>query len=312
MIPMPLQSGEAIMHTVRNGESLHSIARRYGVRAIDIRNLNNISFRSEGIQDGEQLIVARHIVQRKKAEEQLALSEKKKNQLQAKPLVAQEIKAVRPDGKTSVVKHTVKKGETLHRIATQYKAKVSNIMAENKLKNEKIQYGQILKITTPLDFAVKGAENEIHAQKAAPLRNAPASVEDGGSEENAEDEEGSHKPAVKPVIHKVKRGETLASIADLYKVKENQVKVWNHGKVRGSTVFLGTTLKIYPESSSLAASENAALNKKKADMKYYTIKSGDTLYSISKKFNVSIAELKNLNKMQDEDKLQIGQKIRLN
>ncbi|HOQ49389.1 MAG TPA: LysM domain-containing protein, partial [Candidatus Kapabacteria bacterium] len=44
---------------------------------------------------------------------------------------------------------------------------------------------------------------------------------------------------------------------------------------------------------------------------YHTVRSGDTLERIAGKYNVSVDELKNLNKGVKETRLQIGQKIRV-
>ena len=44
--------------------------------------------------------------------------------------------------------------------------------------------------------------------------------------------------------------------------------------------------------------------------KYYTVKKGDTLYSISKKYNMSLNDLKNLNKLKSND-IKIGQKLKI-
>ena len=50
--------------------------------------------------------------------------------------------------------------------------------------------------------------------------------------------------------------------------------------------------------------------KEKNNFKYYTVKKGDTLYSISKKYNMSLQDLKNLNKLKSND-IKIGQKLKI-
>ncbi|NWN81225.1 MAG: LysM peptidoglycan-binding domain-containing protein, partial [Bacillus sp. (in: Bacteria)] len=54
-------------------------------------------------------------------------------------------------------------------------------------------------------------------------------------------------------------------------------------------------------------SASTASNKKQ----YYTIKSGDTLSGISKRFNTSIKTLQNWNGIKNPDKIYAGQKIRV-
>lgn len=51
-------------------------------------------------------------------------------------------------------------------------------------------------------------------------------------------------------------------------------------------------------------------SKKSKKAKVYTVKKGDTLYSISKKFDVTVSELKKLNKLKDNT-LSIGQKLKV-
>ena len=50
--------------------------------------------------------------------------------------------------------------------------------------------------------------------------------------------------------------------------------------------------------------------KEKNNSKYYIVKKGDTLYSISKKYNMSLKDLKNLNKLKS-NKIKIGQKLKI-
>ncbi len=50
--------------------------------------------------------------------------------------------------------------------------------------------------------------------------------------------------------------------------------------------------------------------KEKNNSKYYIVKKGDTLYSISKKYNMSLKDLKNLNKLKSNN-IKIGQKLKI-
>lgn len=52
--------------------------------------------------------------------------------------------------------------------------------------------------------------------------------------------------------------------------------------------------------------------KPKVEIKYYTIKKGDTFYSIAKNNKISITRLQKLNKIQDTAKIYVGQKLVLN
>ncbi|NCD70455.1 lytic transglycosylase domain-containing protein [Mucilaginibacter agri] len=54
-----------------------------------------------------------------------------------------------------------------------------------------------------------------------------------------------------PVIHTVKRGETLATIADKYGIELNDLREWNH--MRGDKASPGQTIKLNPTGTQTAA-----------------------------------------------------------
>lgn len=50
----------------------------------------------------------------------------------------------------------------------------------------------------------------------------------------------------KRIIYSVKRGDLLGKIADKYNVTVVELKKWNKGKIKGTTIFPGQKLTIYP------------------------------------------------------------------
>ncbi|MCH5236743.1 MAG: transglycosylase SLT domain-containing protein [Muribaculaceae bacterium] len=139
--------------------------------------------------------------------------------------------------------------------------------------------------------------------------------------------------ATNTIVHKVKAGETLASIAALYEVTPEQIKTSN--SLRRSAVRVGQQLKI-TTSAPQAAMETAVAAvtqkpasttapKKKTDAPTNTkkkttaptsnpathkIRSGENLSTIAKKYGVSVAELKKANGMTD-DKLKAGATLKI-
>lgn len=96
-------------------------------------------------------------------------------------------------------------------------------------------------------------------------------------------ESGSPKPS-KPLVHKVKSGESLISIARKYNIATEDLKAWN--KIKGSHINTGQTLVLGENSKS----------ERKSDFIYYTVKSGDTLSAIAGKFKgTSVEEIRELN-----------------
>lgn len=86
-----------------------------------------------------------------------------------------------------------------------------------------------------------------------------------------------------PLIHKIKRGETVYGISRLYNIPIEQIYSLNPGSNKG--IKEGDVLK-------LRDSEN---NSNEENPDYYTIKKGDTLYKIAKKYGTSIASILELN-----------------
>jgi membrane-bound lytic murein transglycosylase D len=114
----------------------------------------------------------------------------------------------------------------------------------------------------------------------------------------------------KVVSHKVKRGETLAEIADRYNTTTTSIRKLNRMGSR-STIKYGTNLKV---ETTVVTTRNVAKapSPAKDDSEYYKVRRGDTLSSIADKFDVSIAELRDLNpSLKKTSVVRIGQRLRL-
>ena len=92
-------------------------------------------------------------------------------------------------------------------------------------------------------------------------------------------------------IYQVKKGDTLYSIANKYGITLQELKAIND--LNNDVLSIGQLLKV-PSGLSLANS--------------YTVDSGDTLYSIAKKFNTTVPKLKEANNLVN-NMLSIGQKL---
>ncbi|MEC2105492.1 LysM peptidoglycan-binding domain-containing protein, partial [Bacillus licheniformis] len=100
-------------------------------------------------------------------------------------------------------------------------------------------------------------------------------------------------------VYTVKKGDALSVIAKKYNTTVKALQSLNNIK-DPNKIYVGQKLKI-------SSSASTALNKKQ----YYTIKSGDTLSGISKRFNTSIKTLQNWNGIKNANKIYAGQKIRV-
>ena len=99
--------------------------------------------------------------------------------------------------------------------------------------------------------------------------------------------------------------------SDLFKLNRDDYKSWAKGlKKAGYATDKKYAQKLIDliERYELYQYDNVVLKKKKSKEKLYKVKKGDTLYSISKKFKISVDSLMQLNNLYSEG-LTIGQRI---
>lgn len=149
--------------------------------------------------------------------------------------------------------YTVKAGDTLYGIARNYGISVDELKAANNLTSNTLTIGEVLII---------------------PEVETPETPDEN--------------------IYIVKSGDTLYSIANKYGMSVNELKSLNN--VTSDVLSIG---------QELIVSEGNA-----ATLDTYTVKSGDTLYSIANKYGLTVNELKQLNNL-TSDILSIGQVLNI-
>ncbi|MBQ2499639.1 MAG: LysM peptidoglycan-binding domain-containing protein, partial [Bacteroidales bacterium] len=176
--------------------------------------------------------------------------------------------------------HIVKKGETLSTIARKYHVSVNQLKQWNNMKSDRLSIGQKLVVYS----------------SGAPMAQA-----------------GNDKPVERSttqITHTVKKGETLGKIAQKYKCSVTDLKRWNN--LKSTNIQVGQKLKVYPPENQNVSSGNN--NNKPASSSSgtttYTVKSGDSLWSIAKKFNVTVDHIKKLNNLKNND-IKVGQKLKI-
>ena len=119
--------------------------------------------------------------------------------------------------------------------------------------------------------------------------------------------------------HQVKPGETMAQISQTYGVKLS--KLYKRNKLRkgqepatAEIIYLRGKRKSSPKTTAYHPPTNKpGGNTGTPDggkTGYYTVKAGDTLYSIARTYGISVAQLKSLNKL-TSDALSVGQKLKV-
>ena len=121
-------------------------------------------------------------------------------------------------------------------------------------------------------------EDSIYTYKASEYLNPQTLVNARSSSDDAYSSGGT-------ITYKVKKGDTLGKIAAKYHVTVNQLKKWNH--LKSTNLSIGQKIRIYkggfPSSSSATSSSQSSPS---SELSYttYTVKAGDSLYSIARQY----------------------------
>ena len=120
-------------------------------------------------------------------------------------------------------------------------------------------------------------------------------------------------PVSRQRVHNVKAGETLTSIAKIFNVSIADLKSANG--LGNDVIRPGQVLNL-PAAKSPAEAPPAPIKpvepvETKLATKTYTVKNGDRLIFIAKKFGVTQEDLVAMNKIKDPAKLQIGQTLKI-
>lgn len=115
------------------------------------------------------------------------------------------------------------------------------------------------------------------------------------------------------VVHRVRSGDVLGSIAIRYGVRVDDLKKWNN--LGSNTIRIGQPLNVWlkphsePPALLASASPKTVIPVPLPGSKMYTVQPGDTLWDISKKFEgLTIEKIKTLNNL-STSKLKPGQKL---
>ena len=118
--------------------------------------------------------------------------------------------------------------------------------------------------------------------------------------------------------YRVKRGDNLSTIAKKYDVAVEDLKKWNN--IRGNEVVYGKNLKI---NGTEAEQKSTAVAKVEVDKKgiqkdsvaattasFYVVQKGDNLSNIAKKFNITVADIQEWNKLANNN-VQLGASLQV-
>ncbi|MDD2762159.1 MAG: LysM peptidoglycan-binding domain-containing protein, partial [Methylomonas sp.] len=164
--------------------------------------------------------------------------------------------------------HSVGKKESLMSIAKSHHTTVEQIQEVNHLDSNTVAQGQTLLI--PMSYkSIKGHDEPVIASSES---QAPA------------------KPQVTKQDYTVKKGDTLWNVAQRFSVDKDDILSWNKLSAK-SSLKPGQKLTIKKAGNPIQVASTAPTFKQIS----YTVKRGDTLGGISKKFNVNVTDLRKWN-----------------
>jgi membrane-bound lytic murein transglycosylase D len=222
--------------------------------------------------------------------------------------------------------HKVRKGDSLSEISAQYGITMTELKKWNHIKGNKAPFGKNLKIYAQERVAVNervAVKKEIKKDtiSAKEITNVVAANDKVFKEEKVI----SFKETIK--FHKVKKGDNLTEISKKYAVAVADLKKWNH--LKKDKAPLGKDLKIITnervvsvvrkevkitkpiaDTKTDVATNESNASENQNDNDYYEVQKGDNLFSIAKKFNVSLEDLKKWNNL-DGLSVQQGSKLAL-
>ncbi|MGR9086969.1 MAG: LysM peptidoglycan-binding domain-containing protein [Gammaproteobacteria bacterium] len=175
------------------------------------------------------------------------------------------------------VRYKVRPGESLTSIARKHHTTVATIRRLNHMKQFQVNSGSYLKIPA------NGKTDAIHMISKS-TRNSGSNYGDR--------------------YHIVRKGDTLWNIAQRYGVSTSELAGWNNTRA-DSAVILGRKMIIKNKGPQLASSSSGLR------LIRYTVKRGDSLIQISRKFNVSLQDLRKSNADTLTRGLQPGQKLKI-
>jgi membrane-bound lytic murein transglycosylase D len=106
------------------------------------------------------------------------------------------------------------------------------------------------------------------------------------------------------ITYRVRSGDFLGRIARNHGVGVSDIRHWN--RLRGNNIYAGQRLTLYVKSGVKGVPGSNPIVR--SGSKYYTVQAGDTLWEISKKRGVSVAQLKQLNGLSTSN-IKVGQKL---
>ena len=210
--------------------------------------------------------------------------------------------------------YKVLSGDTLYGISNQFGVSVSDLKKVNNLTSNTIKVGQILKVPVEsgsnpdnsFSYTVKKGDTLYSIAKKYDTTVSDIVNLNNLANNNLSinqvlliPEKYSDIKMPNYTIYEVKKGDTLYSIAKMFDITVD--KIIKDNNLTSNILNIGDNLKIEGIVEECYGSDYET---------EYTVKKGDTLYSIAKMFNITILDIKKLNNL-TSNLISIGQKLKV-
>lgn len=240
-------------YTVQSGDTLSGIALKFSTTSSKLAQLNSLS-NPNLIYVGQRLLVNQGSDSNSSSSDQSS--------------------SATTNTEASAASYTVKSGDTLSGIASQYNTTVNQIVSLNQLSNPNLIYvGQVLK-----------------------LKNSQTTNSSSSSSSTA----GTYT---------VKAGDTLSAIASRYSTSSSTLASLN-SLSNPNLIYVGQVLKV-SSNASTSSSTGSSANSTVTTAASYTVKAGDTLSAIAAKYGTTYQTLASANSISNPNDIYVGQVIKV-
>lgn len=244
-------------YTVQSGDTLSGIALKFSTTSSKLAQLNSLS-NPNLIYVGQRLLV--------------------NQSSDSNSSSSDESSSATTNTEASAASYTVKSGDTLSGIASQYNTTVNQIVSLNQLSNPNLIYvGQVLK-----------------------LKNSQTTNSSSSSSSTATTTAGTYT---------VKAGDTLSAIASRYSTSSSTLASLN-SLSNPNLIYVGQVLKV-SSNASTSSSTGSSANSTVTTAASYTVKAGDTLSAIAAKYGTTYQALASANSISNPNDIYVGQVIKV-
>ncbi|MEN9312227.1 MAG: hypothetical protein RIT42_333 [Bacteroidota bacterium] len=261
-------------HTVKNGETMREISQKYGVKVKHLYKLNRLEPGLE-VRPGEVI----NLKEKRDVPPAILERNDNPNQVNAVDLILNQ-RTEPQGGQSKGTVYEVQAGETLQDIAQRMNVSALDLARWNNLDGYSVAAGQILVLRPN----VKMSEETQVDYRNFMSNNGAASA---------------------PRTHIVIRGETLFSIARLYRLSVDSLTAWN--QLEGKPLMVDRKLYLQRVGGTSPAKSNNNAGQFDA---YHFVQPGETLYSISRKYAISVEEIKAWNRLEN-NQIEVGQRLQV-